>query len=180
MKNKTKNLIFTALFAALACVATLVIHVPTPTNGYVNLGDGIVLLCGWLLGPVWGGLAAAIGVMFADLFSGYPIYAPATFLIKGGMAVIAYFIYRIFKKHHWFALFFGGILAEIFMILGYFVYEATVCGYGWAALTGVVGNIVQGVAGVITGVILLEVLRRTKLIQKISIKKGIFEDDRNN
>ena len=74
-------MIFTALFAALACVATMVITIPTPTGGFVHLGDGIALLCGWLLGPLFGGVAAALGGMLADLFSGYPLYAPATFLI---------------------------------------------------------------------------------------------------
>lgn len=34
-----KKLIMAALFAALACVATMIIKVPTPgTEGYINLG----------------------------------------------------------------------------------------------------------------------------------------------
>lgn len=180
MKHQTKTLIFTALFAALACVATMVITIPTPTGGFVHLGDGIALLCGWLLGPLFGGVAAALGGMLADLFSGYPLYAPATFLIKGGMAVIAYFTYQLMKKHHLAALILGGVLGEIFMILGYFVYEMTVCGYGFGALTGVPANVAQGVMGVISGVILLEVMNKTKLARKIGIKKGILDHDREH
>ena len=33
---KTKKLIFAALFAALTCVATMIIKVPTPTMGYIH------------------------------------------------------------------------------------------------------------------------------------------------
>ena len=44
-----------ALFAALACVATMIIKIPTPgTSGYIHPGDAIVILSGAILGPVWG------------------------------------------------------------------------------------------------------------------------------
>ena len=43
--------------AALVYVATSIIQIPSPVNGYVNLGDCFVLLSGWLLGP-WYGAAA--------------------------------------------------------------------------------------------------------------------------
>ena len=45
--------------AALVYVATSIIQIPSPVNGYVNLGDCFVLLSGWLLGP-WYGAAALI------------------------------------------------------------------------------------------------------------------------
>ena len=38
--------------------------------------------------------AAGIGSMMADLFSGYAVYAPATFVIKALMALAAYLLYR--------------------------------------------------------------------------------------
>ena len=90
--KKILKLVIAAMFASLVCVATMVIKIPTPTNGYVNLGDCIVLLSGWLLGPVYGIAAAAIGSMLADLFAGYPVYAAATFVIKGTVALIAWLI----------------------------------------------------------------------------------------
>ena len=44
----------TALFAALACVATMSIRIPTPgTGGYIHPGDAIVILAGIILGPVY-------------------------------------------------------------------------------------------------------------------------------
>lgn len=50
MKVNTKKLILAALFAALSCVATMSIRIPTPgTGGYIHPGDAIVILCGVIL-----------------------------------------------------------------------------------------------------------------------------------
>lgn len=69
METKTKKLVTAALFAALACVATMIIKFPSPLKGYLNIGDCIVLLCGWMLSPVYGFVAAGLG-------SGLAIYYP--------------------------------------------------------------------------------------------------------
>lgn len=53
--EKLRKIIMSALFAALACVATMIIKIPTPgTSGYIHPGDAIVILSGAILGPVWG------------------------------------------------------------------------------------------------------------------------------
>ena len=55
MENqKVRKLVLSALMAALVYVATSIIQIPSPVNGYVNLGDCFVLLSGWLLGPWYG------------------------------------------------------------------------------------------------------------------------------
>ena len=64
-KDKTQRMVFTALFGALSCVATWVIRIPSPLGGYLNLGDGLVLLCGFCLGGWYGVSAAGIGSMMA-------------------------------------------------------------------------------------------------------------------
>ena len=86
--NATKRIVMAAMLAALTCVATMVIKIPSPLKGYLNLGDCVVLLAGWMLSPVYGFLAAGIGSALADVFSGYVLYAPATFVIKGAMALV--------------------------------------------------------------------------------------------
>ena len=47
-----------------------------------------------LLGAVLGFLAAGLGSALADLFSGYVVYAPVTFVIKGLMAFIAFYGFK--------------------------------------------------------------------------------------
>ena len=47
MNSNLKKIVMTALFAALACVATMSIRIPTPgTGGYIHPGDAIVILSG--------------------------------------------------------------------------------------------------------------------------------------
>ena len=61
--KKIRTMVTAAVLAALSCVATMVVQIPSPMNGYVNLGDCFVLLSGWLLGPWWGAAAGGIGSM---------------------------------------------------------------------------------------------------------------------
>lgn len=66
MENqKVRKLVLSALMAALVYVATSIIQIPSPVNGYVNLGDCFVLLSGWLLGPWYGAAAAGIAIGLA-------------------------------------------------------------------------------------------------------------------
>ena len=65
-----RKLVQSALFAALCTAMTLVIQVPSPVSGYVNLGDCGVLLSAWVLGPWYGGAAASIpGNLVQGVFS---------------------------------------------------------------------------------------------------------------
>ena len=166
-KNTTRNIVVSALLAALVCVATMLIKVPSPLKGYLNLGDGIVLLCGWLLSPVYGFLAAGIGSALADLFAGYVIYVPATFVIKGLMALVAYYGFRLLGKRigNIPAMVLAGVLAEIIMVLGYYVFEGFL--YGFAeSLVNIPANAVQGVAGIILGTVLNKTFQKTNLFIK--------------
>lgn len=54
------------MFAALSCAATMVIQIPIAT-GYLNFGDGLCLLAGWILGPWYGFAAAGLGGVLAVL-----------------------------------------------------------------------------------------------------------------
>ena len=104
MKRKLRKLVFSALFAALTCAATIIIQIPAYMNGYLNLGDCFVLLSGFVLGPLYGFCAAGIGSCLADIITGYGIYAPASFLIKGLVALIAIYFYNLlmnsYGKHY--------------------------------------------------------------------------------
>ena len=164
MKTKTQKIVTAAMLAALCCVATMLIKIPSPLKGYLNLGDCIVLLSGWLLSPWYGFAAAAIGSALADVFSGYAIYAPATFIIKGLMALIAYFCFKALKGKikNTPARVVGGILAEIVMILGYYVFEGFMYGFAESAVN-IPANGMQGIAGLVIGLILVKMFEKTKL-----------------
>jgi len=162
---KTKKLVMAALMAALACVATMVIKIPSPLHGYLNLGDCIVLAAGWMLSPAYGFLAAGLGSALADVFSGYALYAPATFAIKGLMALIALYGFRLLHNRLGSlpARIISGVAAECAMVLGYFVFEGFL--YGFApSLVNIPANGVQGIAGLILGVVLMKVFEKRKIV----------------
>ena len=166
MNTKTKKLVLAALLAALVCVATMVVKIPSPLKGYLNLGDCMVLVAGWLLSPAYGFLAAGLGSALADLLSGYALYAPATFVIKGGMALIAYYGWRLLSRRigDLPAAILSGIAAEVWMVLGYFLFEGALYGFVPAAVN-IPANGVQGVAGLVLGVVLKKVFTRYKLVE---------------
>ena len=164
MKGTTKKVVFASMFAALVCVATMLVKIPSPLKGYINLGDCMVLAAGFVLSPVYGFMAAGLGSMLADLFAGYAVYAPATFLIKGVMALVVCFGVRCFAKRagKLGAKILFGVLAEIVMVGGYFLFEGVLYGFG-ASLVNIPANAVQGAAGVLLGVLLAGARERSKI-----------------
>ncbi|MBP3793210.1 MAG: ECF transporter S component [Ruminococcus sp.] len=161
--NSRKNekimlLVLSGLFAAIITVSTMMIRIPTPTKGYINLGDCFVNIAGWLLGPLYGGAAAGIGSSLSDLFAGYTVYVIPTFIIKALMAVTAFAVFKALSKKipTLVGRIISAIAAELVMVAGYAVYESFLYGSAATALTGVAGNIVQGIGGVLFGVLLYE------------------------
>ena len=166
MKTKTQKIVIAAMLAALTCIATMIIKIPSPLKGYLNLGDCVVLLSGWLLSPLYGFLAAGLGSGLADLISGYGVYVPATFIIKGVMAIAAYFGFRFLqnKVTNISARIVSGIVAELIMVFGYYVFEGFLYGFG-ASLVNIPANAVQGVAGLIIGTSLVKIFEKSKIIK---------------
>lgn len=155
-----KKLVMAALFAALACVATMSIKIPTPgTSGYIHPGDAIVILAGVVLGPAWGFLAGGIGSAMADLLGGYFVYVPITFVIKGLVSLCSALLYRKVGKNsksRYIAVILGGV-ADIILVAGgyclceYFIYEA-------GAFASVPANLVQGIGGLVLSAVLYPIL----------------------
>jgi uncharacterized membrane protein len=158
---KTKKLVMAALFAALTYVATSIIKIPTPgTGGYIHPGDAIVILSGIFLGPVYGGLSAAIGSMLSDLLGGYLNYVPITFVIKGLVAVVSYYVFHTgmkLTKKMTLSTIACGIFATILVAGGYFICEIPMYGFG-GALASVPSNIVQGISGLVISTVLMAIL----------------------
>ena len=164
MNTRTKKIVMASLMAALACVATMIIKIPSPLKGYLNLGDCIVLISGWILSPAYGFLSAGLGSALADLFSGYVTYAPATFIIKGSMALIAFYGFKLLRKKlgDLTSRIISGILAELMMILGYYVFEGFLYGFIPSSVN-IPANAMQGIAGLVLGVILVKLFEKNKI-----------------
>ncbi len=147
-----KLMVKAAMLAATIAIATMVIQIPAPLAGYVNMGDAFVLFSGFVLGPLYGGFAAGIGSCIADIIT-YPVYAPATFVIKFAMAAVCGIIYN--KKPSKISAIGSSIIAEAIMISGYLLYGMVIFGETLtAAIATVPGNCVQAVVGIVLGLIL--------------------------
>lgn len=158
-----------ALFCTLVFALTW-IYVPAGL-GNVNLGDAAVLLTAWVLGGVWGMLAAGVGAALVDLLAGYTVYAPGTLVIKALMVLVALGVYRLCRRmpaRLGYVL--SGVAAEAVMIGGYFLYEsfALSCGVGTAALS-IPMNALQGAVGIVVAQILFAVVKRLHLVEKLGL-----------
>lgn len=167
MNKNIRRLVAAALMAALICLSTFIVLTYSPAGGYVHLGDCFVLLAGYILGPLWGGIAAAIGSGLTDLLLGAGIYIPATFVIKWGVAALASVLLRTLSRGRKSTLLIyvaAGLFGELLMVLGYFFYEVVL--YGAAgAISGVVGNLIQGAFGVALATLLVLPLSKVKYLQ---------------
>ena len=145
MHDKTiQTLAKAGLLTAAVILLTVVVSIPLPGGvGYLNLGDAGALTAAALLGGWWGAACAAVGSALADLLLGYGVYAPATFLIKGGMALLAAFLCRRLPRG---LSLLALMLAALLVPAGYFVYETAL--YGAASAWANVGfNALQCLVG---------------------------------
>lgn len=162
-----RKLVLSGLFAAITAVVTY-FPVPFPiAHGYINLGDCFVILSGLILGPAYGFLAGGIGSCLADLILGYASYAPATFIIKGVMAITVWLIAGNSKKSYGITRsILASITAEVVMVLGYFAFELVL--YGSGAVGSLAGNCFQGICCAIAGTVISAVMIKTKIIYRLN------------
>lgn len=148
-KLNVQKLTLCGVMAALVFVMTYFPKIPVPvTGGYVHLGDGAIFLSVLLLGPL-GIPAAAVGSMLSDLIGGYMVYVLPTFLINQPLLALLSFL-----------------LAEAVMVLGYFLLEWAL--YGVASAAAAIGpNVVQGIAGVLIGMLCLLITPRLERVAKL-------------
>jgi len=139
------------MFTALVAIVTKIAQVPTPlTQGYVNLGDIIVIFAGFYMGRGFGFFIGGAGSALADIFTGYPFYY-VTFLVKGleGYAAgLTPFAYKpdLPKAANGLRLLYGSIIAASVMVCGYFLLHITVFN-SVKAFTALGPNMIQGAAG---------------------------------
>jgi uncharacterized membrane protein len=134
-----------SIFGAFTCVVTMVIAFPIPaTNGFINVGDAVVMITGLLFGPIIGGIAGGFGSSLADLFLGFTIYAPATLIIKGLEGFFVGLIANPKKNYKWnYRDFIGVIVGGLIMVIGYFLYEVLIYGVPSALYEFILNSVIQ-------------------------------------
>lgn len=137
---KTKNLVLSALFAAMIFVTTAFVKVPLAATGYVHLGDTFVFLACVYLPLPYAVCASGVGSALADVVSGFVPYAPVTLVVKCVMALLFALCFN--RRKNWLNIV-GAVVATAWMALGYFIYEAVLYGFVVSAVN-VPFNLIQG------------------------------------
>ncbi len=150
---KTEHIVFAGLFISIVFVATYFIQIPTTgiSGGLIHLGNIAMFSIALKYGKKYGALSGGIGMMMFDLFSAWFVWAPATLIVRGTMGFVIGFISQ--DKNGQGSNIYKNVIAivigSVVMLLGYFVFEASVLGIGWAAIASVPGNLVQITIGLI-------------------------------
>ncbi len=84
---KTKQLVYSALIAAIIFICLLAFTLQTSTD-IISFAYIIVFATGIVFSGTVAGLGCGIGAMTFDIFSGYTNYAPFTLLAYGLMAFV--------------------------------------------------------------------------------------------
>lgn len=164
-------MVLAAVFCAMVFTMTW-IAIPTPSFGNINLGDCMVILSACFLGGSYAVFAGGIGAALCDIASGYAIYAPGTFFIKGLMVVVILLLRKlVLKSDKNISLIISGACAELVMAIGYFTYESLVLGYGLGAIVNVPFNLIQGLANLVAAVFLFAVMKRAGIVKAITENK---------
>lgn len=153
MKMTTKDLCIQALLIALVTVCTMVFQIPvSATQGYIHLGDSMILLIGVFFGARYGMAAGGIGSALADLLSGYAHWMPFTLVIKGLMGwLVGKIAHGAGSREKFFSVrnMAASAVGIIWMVVGYFIGGGILKSSFAVAATSIPENLLQGAAGMV-------------------------------
>ena len=142
MNRRLQEMTRIGLGIAVVFCGTYFFIIPNQLGGYMNLGDGFILLFSSIVSPLGGFLIGGVGSAIADVVSGYGLYAPFTLVIKGLEGyLVAAFIKKTSKK--WMLYVVGCLI----VIVGYFLVDWFLQGSFVVAITGIPTNIMQTLCG---------------------------------
>lgn len=172
--DKTLILVTTAMMTAMVMIATTFFKIPN-AMGYVHLGDGFVLLAAIILPKRYACFAGGVGAGLADIYGGYAVWAPWTFVIKIAMVLIVQLFFDILIKrasneNHAaklagipFAELFAYVLAVLWTAAAYYVAQGFIYGNWAAPIADVPGNLLQASVGAAVAITVSVALSKTAL-----------------
>lgn len=164
-KFTTKEMVQTALLTALVFVATFFIHIQLPimaSGGLVHLGNVMLFAIAIVFGKEKGAIAGAVGMALFDLSSGWAVWAPFTFIIRGVMGYVIGAISWGNKRegNNFMINLFAIILSAIWMIAGYYISEVILYGNWISPIASIPGNITQLAIGTVIGLPFAKILKK--------------------
>lgn len=161
-QDYTRELVFGALGIALVFISTTFLKLPNSIGGYINLGDGFILLFSGILGPFAAFMVGGVGSAFADIAGGYGSYAIATILIKGLEGLLISMLIHKNQQLRLPAYFLGSLL----MISGYYVVDSFLNASWTVGVIGIPGNLIQAIVGILIALAAAPLIKRLKEVPK--------------
>jgi uncharacterized membrane protein len=146
-----------AVLIALVAVLTLLVRVPTPARGYVNLSDAAITFAGLAFGPWVGAIAGGAGTAIADMLGGFAPYAPISLVAHGVQGFLIGLIGG--GRRDLPRIIVAWLAGAIAMVTGYLLGGALYVGLP-TALLEVPLNVMQTVVGAIVGIPLVFAVRK--------------------
>mgnify|MGYP002571113362 FL=1 len=144
--SSAKQVAINGISIALVCIATRFINLRLPivaNGGLIHLGNVPLFLAAIIFGKKTGAISGAVGMALFDLFSGWTLWAPFTFVIVGIMGWVVGKITED-KSHNTILWYVIAILAALAIkIVGYYIAEGIIYGNWVAPAASIPGNIVQ-------------------------------------
>ena len=164
-KFKTKDMVETALLTALVFVATSFINIRLPiaaSGGLVHLGTAMLVIASVVFGKEKGAIAGAVGMAIFDLSSGWALWAPFTFVIRGVMGYLLGAISYSNNKNGNSNIIniLAVIISGIWMIGGYYLTEVILYGNWFSPVASIPGDITQIVMALIIGIPMAKILKK--------------------
>ena len=156
-KNRTFNLVLSAMLITLVFVSTLFLNIKLPiaaNGGLVHLGSAMLFVIAILFGPKKGAIAGAFGMGLFDLVSGWTLWAPFTFLTRGLQGyIIGKIAWSKGRQGQSTALNITAILVSLpFMLAGYYICERVLYNSWIIPFASIPGNLVQNGVGLVIAI----------------------------
>lgn len=155
--TNTQTLALLSMLTALS-IALSYLHLPTPT-GILTLLDVGICFTAFYLGKREGAIVGGLSALLCDLLLGYPQWAFFSLLFHGAQG---YFAGWAGKNR-----LIGLVLSSLSMVGGYFL--ATIWLYDLSsAVQGSIGNLLQQLAGLVGGYVLLQAIKQIGGIRHVA------------
>lgn len=160
-KIDTKDIVVAGLGIAVVFIATMFIKIPNAYGGYLNLGDGFILMFSSLLNPFLSFLVGGLGSSLADIAGGYGAFALPTFIIKGLEGCIVSILMKQYSRNNQKKIqIIAYTLGSMIMISGYFIAEWFMTGSQYVAAAEIFGNLLQAVFGLIIAFVVFPIIEK--------------------
>ena len=159
--SSTGLIAITAVMAALVTVTTLLIQIPIPaTDGFFNVGDGMIVVAALSFGPIVGAVVGGLGSALADFAGGWYVWILPTMIIKGLEGLIAGRVRQ--SSDSFFVMIVAWLIGGLVMVTGYFLVQVYLYGLS-GALVELPFNFVQMAVGGVVGIPIAQIVQRLRL-----------------